>query len=55
MRQYYANMLHAIRGEDIHGPQALDYAVDTAIAQAAYASARAAREIDLQSDEWRIE
>jgi hypothetical protein len=49
----YANMLKAIRGES-YWPQTWEYAVDTAIAQAAYASARDKREIDLTSPEWAI-
>lgn len=49
----YANMLRAVRGED-YGPKAWEYAVDTAIAQAAYASSREGREIDLTDPAWAI-
>lgn len=44
----YANMLRAIRGEE-YAPKAWEYAVDTAIAQAAYTSSREGREIHLDS------
>lgn len=50
----YAGLLRAIRGETC-GPEAWEYAVDTAIAQAAYASAREAREIDLTRPPWVID
>jgi predicted dehydrogenase len=49
----YAQMLSAIRGER-GGPEAWEYALDTAIAQAAYASAREGREIDLTRPPWTI-
>lgn len=49
----YANMLKAIRGEP-YWPTAWEYAADTAIAQAAYVSARDKRDIDLTSPEWAI-
>jgi predicted dehydrogenase len=49
----YGNMLKAIRGEP-YWPHAWEYAVDTAIAQAAYASARDKQEVDLTSPEWAI-
>lgn len=49
----YANMLKAMRGEP-YGPQAWELAVDTAIAQAAYAGAREGREIDLTTPDWAI-
>jgi len=49
----YENMLRAIRGEP-YEPQTWEYAVDTAIAQGAYASAREGREIDLTSPPWAI-
>jgi len=49
----YANMLRAIRGEE-YGPKAWEYATDVAIAQAAYASSREGKEIDLRSPEWTI-
>ena len=47
----YANLLRAIREGD---SEAWEYAVDTAIAQAAYASAREGREIDLTRPPWAI-
>jgi predicted dehydrogenase len=47
----YANMLQAIRGED-YGPKAVEYAIDTAIALAAYASSQQKKEIDLIGPEW---
>jgi predicted dehydrogenase len=50
----YANMLKALRGED-YGPRAEEYAMDTAIAQAAYASSRERRRVSLDEPEWRIE
>jgi len=49
----YANMVRAIHGKE-YGPKAWEYAVDTAIAQAAYASSRESREIDLASPEWSV-
>lgn len=49
----YASMLRAVRGEP-YEPNARPFAVDTAIAQAAYASSRLNREIDLTSPEWAI-
>ena len=50
----YRNMLRAIRGEDF-GPKASEYAVDVAIAQAAYASSRDGQAIDLTSPAWTAE
>lgn len=50
----YANLLKALRGED-YGPRAWEYGVDTAIAHAAYASAREGREIDLTRPPWAID
>ena len=47
----YANMLRAIRGEE-YGPKARECALDVAVAQAAYVSARDKREIYLTSGEW---
>ena len=49
----YRNMLGAIRGEEC-GPKASGYAVDVAIAQAAYASSRDGCAIDLMSPPWAI-
>lgn len=49
----YANMLKALRGEPFW-PPAGEYAVDTAIAQAAYVSAQENREIDLTAPAWTI-
>jgi len=49
----YANLLRAIRGES-YGPKAWEYAVDTAIAQAVYSSARDGMEIDLNEPDWMI-
>ena len=49
----YANMLRAIRGEQ-YRPKARENALDVAVSQAAYASARAGHEIDLSTPEWRI-
>ena len=49
----YANMLRAIRGQD-YGPKAWEYAVDTIITQAAYASSNKGCQIDLASEEWNI-
>ncbi len=46
----YENVLRAIRGEECR-PQARGYAEDVAIVHAAYASARAGREIDLRTPE----
>ena len=50
----YADLLRGIRGEEIRGPQAWEYAVDTSIAQAAYASSKSGHEVDLTLSEWRI-
>jgi len=50
----YADLLRGIQGEKIRGPQAWEYAVDTSIAQAAYASSKSGHEIDLTSPEWRV-
>ena len=50
----YADLLRGIRGEEIRGPQAWEYAVDTSIAQAAYASSKSGHEVDLTSPEWRV-
>ena len=50
----YADLLRGIQGEEIRGPQAWEYAVDTSIAQAAYASSENGHEIDLTSPAWRI-
>jgi len=49
----YANMLRTIRG-DATGPTARELAVDTAIAQAAYAAARSGSEVDLADSAWKI-
>ena len=49
----YANMLRAIRGDE-YAPQAWECAVDAVIVQAAYASSREGREIDLTTPEWSI-
>jgi predicted dehydrogenase len=49
----YTNMLRAIRGQD-YNPTAHEYAVDTALALAAYAGARQNKEIDLTGPEWII-
>jgi predicted dehydrogenase len=49
----YANLLKAIRGEP-YWPAAREYAADTAIAQAAYASAQAQKEIDLTGPDWAM-
>ncbi len=50
----YENMLAAIDGGKVY-PPAWFFAEDTAIAQAAYASARENRRIDLTAPEWAIE
>ncbi|MBT4497720.1 MAG: Gfo/Idh/MocA family oxidoreductase [Gemmatimonadetes bacterium] len=50
----YENLLKAMCGQD-YTSRARECAADTAIVQAAYASARAGREIDLRSPEWCIE
>ncbi len=50
----YQNLLRGIRGEALNGPRVEEYAADTAIAQASYASAQSATEIDLREDRWRI-
>ena len=49
-----ANLLRAIRGET-YEPMAWEYAVDTAIAQGAYASSHEGREVDLTLQPWKIE
>jgi len=50
----YANLASAIAGEP-YRPRAWELAVDTAIAQGAYASAREGAEIDLSTAPWRID
>jgi phthalate 4,5-cis-dihydrodiol dehydrogenase len=50
----YVDLVRGIRGEHLLGTDVRGYAVDTSIAQAAYASARTGEEIDLGSDEWRV-
>jgi len=52
-RPIYENLLKAMEGRE-YAPKAQEYAVDTAIAHAAYASARKSKEIDLRSPEWNI-
>jgi hypothetical protein len=53
-RPLYERLLEAVRTADYTG-QSLGYARDTAIAQAAYASAAAEREVSLRTAAWRIE
>ena len=50
----YQGLVEAIRRGESH-TQARDYTVDTAIAHAAYASARKLAEVDLRAPEWRID
>ena len=50
----YEDLLRAVRGEPIRGPGALEYAADTVIAQAAYASSESGREIDLTGPQWSL-
>jgi predicted dehydrogenase len=51
----YADLVRGMRGEPIKGPGVRGFAVDTAIAQAAYTSGRrGGLEIDLRSAEWAI-
>lgn len=50
----YANLLAALRGDPVR-PAAWEYAEDTAVAHAAYASAREERTVSLEEPDWRIE
>lgn len=49
----YADVLSAIRGHDIR-VSAAGNALDVAVAQAAYSSARTGHEVDLTAPEWRV-
>jgi len=52
-RAVYERMQQAVSGGEVQ-PRASEYAQDIAIVQAAYASSREQREIDLRSAEWHI-
>jgi predicted dehydrogenase len=51
--QIYRGFLRAVEGE-VYSPAAWELATDVAIAQAAYASSRERRQIDLSEPTWRI-
>ena len=50
----YRDLLRRLQGETPLGPAGWESAVDVAIVQGAYASARTEREVDLNAPEWQI-
>ena len=50
----YRDLLRRLQGETPLGPAAWESAVDVAVVQGAYASARTEREVDLNAPEWQI-
>ena len=51
----YRDLLRALHGDDLRGPDVYAYATDTVLARAVYTSAERGREVDLRAAEWALD